>query len=151
MNPCRAEALTKQAFSCIPSDVERRRSLRAAAREARMPTEHRDYIMRLVEQLGAMLRELMGRLQPGRGAATGVVQEAQAAQAALLGPLATTASIVDAATAVRLVGNHELVALWIRFLRVEATARRLEGQEPQARTLEERARALEQAAGELET
>jgi len=111
-----------------------------------MSTEHRDYIMRIIAEFGFVLRRLLGRLGEGRAAAAEVIREAQTAQAALLGPRASSAPFVDAATAVRLVGNPELLALWIDFLRVEAAAHRMEGREPQAAALEERARALEQAA-----
>ena len=114
-----------------------------------MSTEHRDYIMRIIEQFGAVLRQLVGRLGLGRDAAAEVIQEAQTAQATLLGSRASSAPFVDAATAVKLIQNPELVALWVEFLRVEAAAHRLEGREPQAVALEDRARALEQAAAEL--
>jgi hypothetical protein len=113
-----------------------------------MSTEHRDYIMRIIEEFGFVLRRLVGRLQLGRDAAAEVIQEAQTAQATLLGSRAASAPFVDAATAVRLMQNPERVALWVEFLRVEAAAQRLEGREPQAVALEDRARALEQAAAE---
>jgi hypothetical protein len=113
-----------------------------------MSTEQRDYILRIIEQFGFVLRRLVERLGLGRGAAAEVIQEAQTAEATLLGSRASIARFVDAATAVKLVRNLDLVALWIEFLRVEAAAHRLEGREPQAMALEDRARALAQAAAE---
>ena len=113
-----------------------------------MSTEHRDYIMRIIAEFGFVLRRLVGRLGQGREAAAEVIQEAQTAQATLLGPRASSAPFVDAMTAVQLIQNPDVVALWIEFLRVEAAAHRLEGREPQAAALEARARDLEQAAAE---
>lgn len=112
-----------------------------------MHSEQQDYILRLIEQLGAVLRRLLEMLGLGRVAAPQVVREAQAAQEALLGPLAISAPLVDAPAAVRLLNDPRRVTLWIEFLRVEAAALRLQEEEGRAAALEARAAALERAMG----
>ena len=112
-----------------------------------MHSERQDYILRLIEQLGAVLRRLLEMLGLGRAAAPQVVRDAQAAQEALLGPLALSAPLVDAPAAVRLMNDPRRVRLWIEFLRVEAAAMRLQEEEERAAALEARADALERAMG----
>lgn len=69
-----------------------------------MPTEQRDYILRLTEELGTVLVRLLEQFGLGRMPAEEVVQEAQWAQAALLGPVAHVVPHIDAHTAVWLLG-----------------------------------------------
>src|SRR5262245_22490322 len=105
-----------------------------------MKTEQSDYVQRLIEQLGGVLRRLAERLGLGTPeAAQEVVREAKAAQGELLGPLAEPIRLVDAASAVALVRDPARVKLWIGFLRVEAAAHRLDGNETDAAALEARA------------
>ena len=105
-------------------------------------------MLRLIEQLGAVLRELAARLGLGAPAAAEVIREAQAAQGELLGPMGDALPNVDAVSAVALLREPRRVRLWIEFLRVEAAARRLRGEEPQAAALEARASALTAAVDE---
>ena len=117
-----------------------------------MRTEQSDYVQRLVEQLGGVLRRLAERLGLGTPeAAREVAREAEAARLELLGPaLAGAIEHVDAASAVELVRDPRRVRLWIGFLRVEASARRAalgDGDEARAAALEARADALEAAVG----
>lgn len=110
-----------------------------------MHSERQDYILRLIEQLGAVLRRLLEMLGLGRASAPQVVREAQAAQEVLLGPLAISAPLVDAPAAVRLMNDPRRVTLWVEFLRVEAAAMRLQDEPERAAALEARADALESA------
>jgi hypothetical protein len=109
-------------------------------------TEQSDYVQRLVEQLGGVLRRLAERLGLGTPeAAREVAGEAEAARLELLGPLAGPIERVDAASAVGLVRDPRRVRLWIGFLRLEAAARRLDGAGAEAAALEARADALDAA------
>jgi hypothetical protein len=110
-----------------------------------MDSEQQDYVVRLIEQLGVVLRRLVEMLDLGRASAPQVVRQAQAAQEALLGPLAISAPLVDATAAVRLMNDPRRITLWIEFLRVEAAACRLQEELERAAMLEARADALEQA------
>ena len=114
-----------------------------------MASVQRDYILRLTEELGAVLVRLLEQFGLGRLAPEEVLQEAQAAQVALLGPVVHIVPHVDAHTAVWLVRDARKVKLWIKFMRLEAAACRSQGKEQQAAALEARAEALEQVAGEL--
>ena len=110
-----------------------------------MHSEQQDYILRLIEQLGMVLRRLVEMLGLGRASAPQVVREAQAAQDVLLGPLAISAPLVDAPAAVKLLNDPRRLTLWIEFLRVEAAACRLQEDLERASMLESRADALERA------
>lgn len=113
-----------------------------------MPAAREDYLIRLIQQLGEALRRLKARLS-GKlesGDAAEVDREAGSAIASLLGPHATLVRQLDAASAVRLVGDPGRVALWVEFLRLQADAQRLDGRGDSATRLEARAQALEQAA-----
>ena len=115
------------------------------------PTERRDYILRLIEELGIALRNLRGRLSKGREASPEVIEETADAQTRLLGPLSATVPFLDADTAAGIIGDRRQVKLWVDFIRLEADAWRLQGEESHASRLEERARALEIAAGGLDS
>lgn len=104
--------------------------------------EREDWIERVIEQLGAVVTRLAARLGVGAPAAAEVIREAKAAQGELLGPLAESLPRVDAASAVRLLRDPRAVALYVDLLRVEASARRLDGDEAAAAALEARAAAL---------
>lgn len=99
-------------------------------------------MLRLIEQLGAVLRRLVEQLGLGAPAAAEVIREARAAQGELLGPLADALTHVDPETAVSLLRQPQRARLWIEFLRVEAAAHRLRGDEGPATALEARASAL---------
>ena len=71
-----------------------------------------------------------------------MIAEARAAQGELLGPLAASLPLVDAASAVRLLRDPRAVALYADLLRVEAAAHRQAGDAATAAALESRAGAL---------
>jgi hypothetical protein len=91
----------------------------------------------------ARLRERLTGTTAG-AEATDVEREAGAAIATLLGPQATLLQQLDPASAVRLVGDADRVALWISFIRVQAAAHRAAGRADAADRLTARAKALDQ-------
>ncbi|MFN2564929.1 MAG: hypothetical protein ABR499_07970 [Gemmatimonadaceae bacterium] len=113
-----------------------------------MPTAREDYLIRLIQQLGIMLRRLRERLtgETSVAEATEVEREAGQAIATLLGPQAPLLNQLDATSAARLLGDAGRVSLWVAFLRVQADARRASGGAEAAERLTARAAALEQAA-----
>jgi hypothetical protein len=118
-----------------------------------MPSAREDYLIRMIQQLGDVLRRLRQRLtgQVDAGDAAAIDGEAGAAVATLLGPQAPLLQQLDAASAVRLVGDADRVALWIGFLRLQADARRANNRpgDDSAARLAARAAALEQAAAQM--
>lgn len=117
-----------------------------------MPSAREDYLIRMIQQLGEVLRRLRQRLTGKIDAsdAAEIDREAAAAIATLLGPQAPLLQQLDAASAVRLVGDGDRVALWIAFLRIQADARRagISRGDDSAVRLTGRADALEQASAQ---
>jgi hypothetical protein len=112
-----------------------------------MPSSRSDFILRLIEEIGAALRRLRGRLAGG-APATAVVAGAREAQATLLGSMWPVLQTVDAATAAALVRDPWRLELWSDLLLVEAEAHRTLGDEPRAQALEKQAALLAAYAGE---
>ena len=115
-----------------------------------MPSSQSDYIMRMIEQLGAALRRLRQLLARGVPAAPEVLEEAERAQAQLFGPLWPTLRLVDADTAAGLIPDRRQLELWVELLRLEGDASRLTGDDGRAVALEARAAELERALRERE-
>lgn len=113
-----------------------------------MPSSQSDYIMRMIEQLGAALRRLRERLTRGLPEAPEVMEEAEQAQAQLFGPLWPTLRLVDADTAASLVPDRRQLELWIELLRLERDAARLAGDDGRADALGARLSGLERALSE---
>ena len=113
-----------------------------------MPTAREDYLIRLIQQLGEVLRRLRGRLagEPSAADLAEIEREAEAAIATLLGPQAALLRNLDAASAVQLAGGRERVATWVALLRAQADAQRASGRPDPAGRLVARADALEQSA-----
>ena len=113
-----------------------------------MPAAREDYLIRLIQQLGEMLRRLRGRLAgtPAGNEIAEIHREAGAAITSLLGPQAMLLQQLDATSAARITGDPERVALWTEFLRVQADAQRAAGRPDAADRLTARAAALEQAS-----
>jgi hypothetical protein len=113
-----------------------------------MPSAREDYLIRLIQQLGEMLRRLRERLtgKVDAGEAAAVEREAGQAIVTLLGPQAPLLQQLDPATAVRLVADADRVALWVGFMRLQADAEHASGRADAADRLTSRAAALEQAA-----
>ena len=110
-----------------------------------MASTQSDYILRMIEEIGAALRRLRELLARGVPVAPEVVAEAESAQARLFGPLWATLRLVDPDTAAGLVPDSARLELWIQLVHLEADAVRLTGDEPRAAALERRAAALERA------
>jgi hypothetical protein len=119
-----------------------------------MPSAREDYLLRMIQQLGEVLRRLRERLtgQVDAGDAAEVDREAGAAITTLLGPQSPLLQQLDAASAVRLVGDPDRLGLWVALLRVQADARRADtrrgDREETADRLAARASALEHAAAQ---
>ena len=113
-----------------------------------MPASREDYLLRMIQQLGEVLRRLRERLtgKVDAGDAVEIEREAGAAIATLLGPQAPLLSQLDPTSAVRLVGDAERVGLWISLMRVQSEAQRMHGRADAADRLTARASALERAA-----
>jgi hypothetical protein len=113
-----------------------------------MPSAREDYLLRMIQQLGEMLRRLRERLtgKIDAGEAAEVEREARQAIVTLLGPQASLLQHLDPASAVRLVANADRIALWMAFMRVQADAQRASGATDVAERLAARATAIEQAA-----
>jgi hypothetical protein len=107
-----------------------------------MPVSQSDYIMRMIEQLGAAMRRLREMLARGASAAPDVIREAADAQKELFGPLWPVLERVNAETAVSLIRDERQIQLWIELIQLEASAVRLSGDEPRADHLEARAENL---------
>lgn len=110
-----------------------------------------DILERMIRELAAVLAQLAGLRGAGRN------QEALAAisdaERALLGPLADTAMLVDAATAAHMVGEPRRIAAWARLLRERADAMEEAGDVAGAGIIRDRssrlaAEALARAEGE---
>ncbi|CAN5674798.1 MAG: hypothetical protein H0U67_04800 [Gemmatimonadetes bacterium] len=104
-----------------------------------MPVSQSDYIMRMIEQLGAAMRRLRELLARGAPAAPDVMREAQDAQRELFGPLWPVLERVNAETAVSLIPDERQILLWVELMQLEASAVRLIGDGPRADDLESRA------------
>lgn len=119
-----------------------------------MPSAREDYLIRMIQQMGEVLRRLRQRLtgQVDADDAAEVDREAGAAITTLLGPQAPLLRQLDAASAVRLIGDPERVGIWVALLRVQADARRADtrrsDRDETADRLAARASALEQAAAQ---
>lgn len=113
-----------------------------------MPAAREDYLIRMIQQLGEVLRRLRARLtgKVEAGDAVEVEREAGGAIATLLGPQAPLLQQLDATSAVRIVGDAERVTLWTALMRVQSDALRAGGRVDAADRLAARATALEQAA-----
>src|SRR6266850_5239840 len=102
-----------------------------------------DNLLRTLQHAGEMLRGARERLTGSAAAATGVRAEAASVVQQLLGPDALILSQVDAATAVRLLGDAKRLALWVDALELEADAAEAAHDSAAAERLRPRARALE--------
>lgn len=112
-----------------------------------MPSAREDYLLRMIQQIAAILARLRARLTGASGAeAAEVAREAGAAIATLLGPQASVLQQLDSASAARLVADADRVALWTALMRVQADALRASGRADAADRLAARATALEEAA-----
>lgn len=101
----------------------------------------RDYILRLIAAASAAVARLRERLTGG-AQPDEIVQAARAAQGELLGKDAGILRAVDPASAARLLGDTQRLAVWADLLRVEAEGHRRAGRSDEASALERRADAL---------
>jgi len=115
-----------------------------------MPSAREDYLLRMIQQLAAIVARLRERLTGATAAeAAEIEREAGAAIGTLLGPQATLLNQLDANSAARLVGSAERVAMWVTLIRVQADAHRASDRTEAADRLAARADALERSARAL--
>jgi hypothetical protein len=103
-----------------------------------MPSQREDYLLRQLRQAAEALRRLREALT-GEASPEAVDREADEAIAELLGPRYQLLSSLDAMSAASLVADSRRIELWSDLIRVQATARRMSGDEPGALVLEKRA------------
>lgn len=116
-----------------------------------MPLHQRDFILRLIEQAGAAITRLRAMLGLGTAAeAETVIQEAEAAQSALLGPLWPAVRLLDPASAVSLIGDTRRVGAWAELLRLQAAAHEIRRNAAEAERLTMRADGLERESARRE-
>jgi hypothetical protein len=99
-----------------------------------------DYLLRIIRQAAELLRQLRRRLLGGETSAESVQRDAAAAIDLLLGSQAPVLGMLDAISAVQLVGHPVVVELWCALLDVEADA--ADGSGDPASALRRRARAV---------
>jgi hypothetical protein len=114
-----------------------------------MPSSQSDLILRMIEQMGAILRRMRARLAGGAPADADTFDELERAQAELFGPLWSMLRSVDIETAVSLIADRRKVEMWVEFLRFEAEAAQSVDDQARADRATHRADALERvlAAG----
>lgn len=111
-----------------------------------MSPQRTDYILRIIEQLGAALRRARDLLARGVPGAQQALDEARTAQAELLGDRAAMLQHLDAETAAALVADPRLLQLWVDLIRAETESLRLLGSEAEAESRQARADQLDQAS-----
>jgi hypothetical protein len=103
-----------------------------------MLRSEKDYIMRMIAAAAAAVARLRERLTGG-AAPEEVVQEARAAQTALLGPEALLLRALDPASAAHAIGDPDRLRAWADLLLIEAEALRKAGSNSEADVLAQRA------------
>lgn len=102
-----------------------------------MSLVQRDYILRLIEAVGAALARILKRRQEGD--LTGARREVDIAVMDLLGRVAGIATHADSRTAADLVGDGHRLTLWAQLLTQDADLLRLMGREAEAASVDRRA------------
>lgn len=108
-----------------------------------------DYLLRIIRQSAELLRQLRRRLLGGEVSADTIRRDATAAIDLLLGTQAPVLGMLDADSAVRLVGHPALVELWCSLIDVEGDAADASGDQIFATRRRARASALRGAARSL--
>ena len=106
-----------------------------------MPGARDDYLLRMIQQVAAILRHLISRVKEG-APSDEIVRDAGAAIGELLGPQRTMLEMLDARSAAALVGDPEKLELWIALLRMQAEASGTGGDTAKAAKLLARAETL---------
>ena len=110
-----------------------------------MAPQHTDYILRIIEQLGAALRRIRSLLARGTAGAEAALEESRLAQAELLGDRSGMLERLDPETAATLMSDPRQLQLWIDLIRAEEESLRLLERRQEADALAARARRLEEA------
>ena len=105
-----------------------------------------DFLLRMIRQAAEVLRQLRRRLLGGEVSVETIRHDAEVAIDLLLGGQAPVLGILDANSAVRLVGHPAVVELWCSLLDVEADAAESSADPAFAAQRRARAAALRDAA-----
>lgn len=107
-----------------------------------MPGARDDYLLRLIQQVAAMLRALRERMEGGANPEE-VSRDASTAIGELLGPQRSLMEMLDAKSAAALAGDPDKLDLWIALIRLQADAARRLNEGAKVARLAARADALE--------
>lgn len=107
-----------------------------------MPGARDDYLLRLIQQVAAMLRALRERAEGGANPEE-VSRDAGAAIGELLGPQRSLMEMLDAKSAAALAGDPDKLDLWIALIRMQAESASKLNDPAKAARLTARADALE--------
>jgi hypothetical protein len=110
-----------------------------------MPAARDDYILRLIQQAAAALRNLRTRLGGG-ASADEVSRDADEAIGTLLGPQRPTLERLDAWSAANLLGDADRVFLWSDLVALQADLREASGDAEGSAALRKRASSLKSHA-----
>jgi hypothetical protein len=102
-----------------------------------MPVQ-RDYILRLLESIAAVIRRLREQLAGG-AAPEVIIEESRVAQGELFGQTWAIVQRVDITTVLALIQDARQLSLYAELLQLEAEARRATGDDAGAQALETRA------------
>lgn len=109
-----------------------------------MPAARDDYLLRMIQQVAAALRQLRQRVTDG-AEPDDIARDAGAAIGELLGPQRAMLEMLDPRSAAALVGDKDKLELWVALMRLQADAARSSGKARTAERLSARAAALEAA------
>ena len=106
-----------------------------------MPAARDDYILRLIQQAAAALRNLRARLGGG-ASADEVSRDTDEAIGTLLGPQRATLERLDAWSAANLLGDPDRVMAWSDLVALQADLREVSGDNEGSAALRKRADSL---------
>ena len=106
-----------------------------------MPAARDDYLLRLIQQAAAALRNLRTRLGGGASAEE-ITREADEAIGTLLGPQRATLERLDAWSAANLLGDADRVIAWSDLVALQADLREASGDTEGSAALRKRAEGL---------
>ncbi len=112
-------------------------------------TEQEDHLLRLIKQAAEALRRLREQLAGSAEAAPSVRDEVRQSVAQLLGDEGPLLGVIDAHTAVRLLGSARKLEVWTQLLELEADAAEQHNKTSEAQALRARVTSLRAAAAQL--
>jgi hypothetical protein len=111
-----------------------------------VPAQRQDSLLRLLDEAAASIDRLRGLLDGDGAAPAEILRDIRAAESALLGPHASVLRALDAATALRILGDPRRAARWADLLRLESATHRRAGDDARAAALDSRAEGISATA-----